>query len=165
MRTIGVISDTHGLLRPEALEALEGSELILHAGEVGDLAILEELSTVAPVHAVRGNTDGGRLAELLPHDAMVDLGSADGRLLEEGPLGPVAYVLHIQEEISLDPAEAGVDVVVTGHTHEPAIEEKGGVLWLNPGSAGPKRFHLPVTVALLRVDGAEWEAEVVEIVE
>lgn len=165
MRTIGVISDTHGLLRPEAMEALEGCDLILHAGDVGKVEILEELSTIAPVHAVHGNTDGGALRELLSHDVMVDLGSADGRLLDEGPLGPVAYVLHIREEMSLDPEAAGVDVIVTGHTHEPAIEEKGGVLWLNPGSAGPKRFDLPVTVALLHVGGAEWEAEILEIVE
>jgi len=164
MRTIGVISDTHGLLRPEAMETLEGSDLILHAGDVGRLEILEELSTLAPVHAVYGNTDGGEVRRLLSHDAMVDLGSADGRLLDEGPLGPVAYVLHIREELALDPHAAEIDVVVTGHTHEPAIEERGGILWLNPGSAGPRRFTLPVTVALLRIDGPEWEAEVVEIV-
>ena len=165
MRTIGVISDTHGLLRPEAMEALEGSDLILHAGDVGDVKILEELSTIAPVHAVYGNTDGGQLRDLLGWDTMVDLGAADGLLADEGPLGPVAYVLHIREELSLDPEAAEVDVVVTGHTHEPAIEERGGVLWLNPGSAGPKRFSLPVTVAILTIDGAEWEAEIVEIVE
>ncbi len=165
MRTIGVISDTHGLLRPEAMEALEGSDLILHAGDVGDVSILEELSTIAPVHAVYGNTDGGALRELLDHDAMVDLGSEDGAFLDDGPHGPVAYVLHIREELALDPEAAEIDVVVTGHTHEPSLEEKDGVLWLNPGSAGPKRFSLPVTVALLRVDGPEWEAEIVEIVE
>lgn len=165
MRTIGVISDTHGLLRPEAMEALKGSDLILHAGDVGKVEILEELSTLAPVHAVYGNTDGADLRDLLAYDVMVDLGSADGRLLDEGPLGPVAYVLHIREALSLDPQEADVDVVVTGHTHEPSIEEKGGVLWLNPGSAGPKRFDLPVTVALLHLDGAEWEAEIVDILD
>lgn len=165
MRTIGIISDTHGLLRPEAMEALEDSDLILHAGDVGKLEILEELSTLAPVHAVHGNTDGGKVRELLAHDLMVDLGSADGRLLDEGPLGPVAYVLHIREQLSLDPEAAGIDVIVTGHTHEPAIEERDGVLWLNPGSAGPERPGKPVTVALLRVDGAQWEAEVVELVE
>jgi hypothetical protein len=147
------------------MEALQGSDLILHAGDVGELSILEELSTIAPVHAVHGNTDGGEVRELLSHDVMVDLGSTDGRLLDDGPEGPVAYILHIREELSLDPGAADIDVVVTGHTHEPAIEEKDGILWLNPGSAGPKRFDLPVTVALLHIDGADWEAEIVEIVE
>ncbi len=152
MRTIGVISDTHGLLRPEALEALDGVDLILHAGDVGDPAILARLEQIAPVHAVRGNTDYGPLRQALPHTAVVDLGADDGVLGDAGPLGPVAYVLHIQEELDLDAVAAGFAVVVTGHTHLPAAEERDGVLHLNPGSAGPRRFDYPVTVARLEVD-------------
>ncbi len=165
MRTIGVVSDTHGLLRPEAMEALQGSDIILHAGDVGELSILEELSTLAPVHAVWGNTDSGEVRDAIAHDVMVDLGSDDGLLADDGPEGPVAYVLHIAEELALDPEAAGIDVIVTGHTHLPHVEERDGVLWLNPGSAGPQRFDKPVTVARLRIEGPEWEVEVIEILE
>lgn len=152
MRTIGVISDTHGLLRPEAVEALDGVDLILHAGDVGDVAILSRLKEIAPVHAVRGNTDYGRLRWKLPNTAVVDLGAGDGVLRDGNPLGPVAFVLHIKEELDLDPVAAGFAVVVTGHTHQPAAEKRDGVLHLNPGSAGPRRFDTPVTVAKVEVD-------------
>lgn len=151
MKTIGVISDTHGLLRPEAVAALEGSALIVHAGDVGDARILEELGRIAPVHAVRGNTDHGALRAALPRTAVVDLGAADGRAAESGAVGPVAYVHHGDHELDLDPAGAGVALVVSGHTHRPLVEERGGVLYLNPGSAGPRRFNLPVTVARVQV--------------
>ena len=151
MRIIGVISDTHGLLRPEALAALEGSALILHAGDVGDALILDTLAGIAPVHAVHGNTDWGELRVALPRTAVVDLGSADGCVGEDGPVGPLAYVHHGDRELDLDPATAGIALVVSGHTHRPLVEERGGVLYLNPGSAGPRRFTLPATVARVRV--------------
>lgn len=151
MRVIGVISDTHGQLRPEALSALEGSDLILHAGDVGDPAILEALGRLAPVHAVYGNTDYGALRTSLPRTALVDLGSEDGRIGAAGPIGPLAYVHHGDAELDLEPGSAGIALVVSGHTHRPLVEEREGVLYLNPGSAGPRRFTLPVTVARVRV--------------
>jgi hypothetical protein len=148
---VGVISDTHGLLRPEALDALAGSELIVHAGDVGDLEILERLAEIAPVRAVRGNVDRGALAAL-PTDAVVEVEGAQ------------LYVLHILDDLDLDPAAAGFGAVIYGHTHRPLVERRAGVLYLNPGSAGPRRFDLPVTVARLAVDGAELKAEVVELI-
>ena len=164
MRIIGIISDTHGLLRPEALKALDGCDLIVHAGDVGDPGILDRLAEIAPVHAVYGNTDWGALRQTLPHAAVVDLGAEDGVLAESGPQGPVAYVLHIQEELDLDPVASGFAVVVTGHTHVAKIRESDGVLHLNPGSAGPRRFDYPVTVARLEVEGgAVVEKEIVEL--
>lgn len=166
MRTIGVISDTHGLLRREALDALRGSDLILHAGDVGDPAILGALGALAPVHAVYGNTDGPGLRAALPATLAVDLGSADGRVGADPPVGPLAYILHGDRELDLDPAAAGIALVVSGHTHEPRIEDRGGVLYLNPGSAGPRRFSLPVSVASVRIgdDGAVHDAEILELV-
>ena len=137
---IGVISDTHGLLRPEALEALQGSELIIHGGDVGDANILEQLETIAPVHAVRGNVDGGDLGAQLPHDEVV---SWRGHLL---------YVLHILEELDLDPVAAGFHAVIFGHSHKPHCDYKKGVMYLNPGSAGPRRFSLPITVARISIE-------------
>ncbi len=163
MRTIGVISDTHGLLRDEAVQALRGSDLILHAGDVGDPVILERLADVAPVLAVFGNTDFGTVRQRLPETLMVDLGASDGRLAREGPAGAVAYVLHISENLDIDPSGAGVSLVVTGHTHRPLAERRGGVLYLNPGSAGPRRFDLPVTVARVGVDGGTLTHEILEI--
>lgn len=170
VRTIGVISDTHGLLRPEALAALRGSALILHAGDVGGPGILEELGRIAPVHAVHGNTDWGELRAGLPRTAVVDLASADGTVGpipggEVGPIEPaapaiadalrsgvIAYLHHGDRALDLDPAAAGIALVVSGHTHRPRVEERGGVLYLNPGSAGPRRFTLPVTVARVTVE-------------
>jgi uncharacterized protein len=134
---LGLISDTHGLLRPEALVALAGCDEIVHAGDVGDPAILDRLRTIAPVHAVRGNVDHTPPLSRLP--AVVRLERAGLRLL----------VLHILEDLGLDPAAAGLGAVVYGHTHEPRSEQRNGVLYVNPGSAGPRRFHLPVTVARL----------------
>ena len=152
MTVVGVISDTHGLLRPQALAALEGSDLIVHAGDVGDPAILERLGEIAPVHAVRGNTDHGALAASLPLTHVVEVG--DVRL----------YVLHILDELDLDPGTAGMAAVIYGHTHEPKTERRAGVLYLNPGSAGPRRFSLPVTLARLAVDGGRIETELVDLV-
>ncbi|MHB1191873.1 MAG: metallophosphoesterase family protein [Longimicrobiales bacterium] len=163
VRIIGVISDTHGLLRPEAVAALEGSELILHAGDVGDLRILDELGRIAPVHAVYGNTDWGEVRGRLPRTVEVDLGSADGKVAGV-PAGPLAHVHHGDRELELDPAAAGIAMVVSGHTHRPLVERREGVLYLNPGSAGPRRFTLPATVARVRVEeGGMLEAQIVEL--
>lgn len=169
MRTIGVISDTHGQLRPEAEHALQGSDLILHAGDVGDPRILEALERIAPVFAVHGNTDYGALRAALPRSVVVDLGAPDGRIADgpgaPEPRGPLAYIHHGDRELELDPEAAGIAMVVSGHTHKPLNERWGRVLYLNPGSAGPRRFTLPVTVAKVRVtDDGSVAAEIVEIV-
>ncbi|MEJ2670915.1 MAG: metallophosphoesterase family protein [Deltaproteobacteria bacterium] len=138
---IGVISDTHGLLRPEALKALTGVELIIHAGDIGNPEILETLGQIAPVHAVRGNTDRGAWAAELPHTRIIEVG------------GVLIYVLHELYALDLDPAAAGLAAVIFGHSHEPHLERKNGVLYLNPGSAGPRRFVLPVSLARLAIQG------------
>ncbi len=161
MRTIGVISDTHGLLRPEAVAALEGSALIIHAGDVGHARILEELGELAPVRAVRGNTDGSATGPL-PWTDVVDLGTAVGEPADP-PAGPLAYVLHDLAALDLDPAAAGFRVVISGHTHRALVEERGGVLYVNPGGAGPRRFDLPATVVRLQVERREVRAEVVAL--
>ena len=141
--TVGIISDTHSLLRPQALDALRGSDLIIHAGDVGDPALLAPLRALAPLHVVRGNVDRGAWADALPMTALVDV----------GPL--MFYVLHNIAELDLDPPAAGFAAVIYGHSHQPSIETRDGMLWLNPGSAGPRRFSLPVSVARVRVaDGA-----------
>lgn len=138
-----MLSDTHGLLRPEALDALRGAEAIVHAGDVGDPDIIRALRAVAPLTAVRGNVDRGDVARALPATAVLRTH------------GIAIYVLHRLEDLDLDPRHEGFDVVVTGHTHAPLIREADGVLYLNPGSAGPKRFRLPVTVAELLVGASE----------
>ncbi|MGK3991679.1 metallophosphoesterase family protein [Sorangium sp. So ce1024] len=148
---IGVISDTHGLVRPEALAALAGSELILHAGDVGGPEVLAALAAIAPVTAVRGNNDSGRWADGLPERTTVRVGDA------------TLLMLHDVKELDLDPGEAALSAVVAGHSHRPAIREHGGVLYLNPGSAGPRRFKLPLSVARVIVRGAAVMAEIVEI--
>jgi putative phosphoesterase len=139
---VGLVSDTHGLLRPEVLPALEGCGLVLHAGDVGDAGILRELETIAPVRAVRGNTDHGALGASLPMTEWVEVGEH------------ALYMVHIREDLDLDPSAAGVSAVVYGHTHRPLVEERDGVLYINPGSCGPRRFDLPVTVARLSVSTA-----------
>ena len=138
MTRIGLISDTHGLLRPEALAALRGCGRIVHAGDIGDPAILDALAPLAPVTAVRGNNDTGPWASQLPETARVTCG------------GITLFVLHDRKQLAIDPGEQ-VDVVVSGHSHRPGIETREGVLYVNPGSAGPRRFRLPVTLALLDV--------------
>lgn len=148
---VGVISDTHGLLRPEALRALGGSDLIVHAGDVGDPAILDRLREIAPVVAVRGNVDTSPWASALP---LSDVADAAGRHL---------YVLHILETLDLDPVAAGFAAVIFGHSHQPSSEVRNGVLWLNPGSAGPRRFTLPVTLARLRVSASSIDCEIVNL--
>ncbi|HEX2918720.1 MAG TPA: metallophosphoesterase family protein [Edaphobacter sp.] len=148
---IGVISDTHGLLRPEALSALSGSEHILHAGDVGDIRILDRLRQIAPVTAIRGNVDlHGECAQLPSTDA-VELG---GRLF---------YLVHSIHDLDIDPVAAQVDVIISGHSHKPALDQKKGVVYLNPGSAGPRRFNLPVSVALVTVDESRLEPRMVEL--
>jgi len=160
MTTIGVISDTHGLLRDEALVALEGSDLIVHAGDVGDPDILVSLAQIAPVHAVRGNTDGGALGASLPSTEVVPLSAGD-----DPPASSVlGYVLHDLLELDVDPPAAGFKAVIHGHTHRPDITWQDDVLYFNPGAAGHRRFTLPVTVGrlLVRSDGRV-EAEIVEL--
>jgi putative phosphoesterase len=138
---IGLISDTHGLLRPEAVRALAGSELIIHAGDVGAPGILEELRRIAPVVAVRGNVDRGEWAKALPETAVA---------------APGIFVIHDVHDLQVDPAAAGYRAVVSGHSHRPSRTERGGVLYVNPGAAGPRRFRLPVTVATVDIGGPEW---------
>jgi uncharacterized protein len=148
---VGLISDTHGLLRPEALHALRGSNLIVHAGDVGDPEILEALGAIAPVIAIRGNVDTGAWASALPTTAVAEAGAA------------LIYVLHDLNTLDLDPAAAGFQVVVSGHSHQPASAERAGVLYVNPGSAGPRRFALPVTVAQLDLSATPWKVEVIDL--
>ena len=148
---IGVISDTHGLMRPEALEALRGSGLIIHAGDVGSPSILEELQELAPVAAVRGNIDTARWAQVLPEREVVEFA------------GVSLYLLHDLQELGLDPAAAGLHAVISGHSHRPSIHRRQGVLLLNPGSAGPRRFNLPVSVALLHVRDGTIVPQLIEL--
>jgi uncharacterized protein len=152
-KMIGLISDTHGLLRPQAVQALEGSDLIIHAGDVGDPEILEKLKTLAPVFAVRGNVDTEPWTQALPETEVVETGSA------------TIYVLHDVHALDLDPAAAGFQIVVSGHSHKPGRAERDGVLYINPGSAGPRRFDLPVTVARLSLHLTPWKVEFVELLE
>ena len=148
---VGVISDTHGLLRSEAVAALRGSEHILHAGDVGSPEILDRLRNIAPITAVRGNVDHGPWAELLPETEVVELAGAS------------IYMLHDLKRLDLDPRAAGFATVISGHTHQPKSEERNGVLYLNPGSAGPRRFHLPITIATLRIEHGTVSAEIIAI--
>lgn len=148
---IGVISDTHGLLRPEAVAALGGSDTIVHAGDVGGAGVLDALRRVAPVVAVRGNVDTALWARALPLWEVVDAG------------GLQIYLVHQLDHLDLDPAAAGFAAVVYGHSHAPSAETRRGVLYLNPGSAGPRRFRLPVSIARLRVAGGRLEPEFVTI--
>jgi uncharacterized protein len=149
--TVGVISDTHGLLRPEAVEALRGSRRILHAGDIGGPEILEALAKIAPVTAVRGNVDTASWARTLPETEVIEAG------------GVSIYTLHDRGQLDLKPEAAGFRVVVYGHTHQPKIEEKNGVLYFNPGSAGPRRFKLPVTLGRIVVSNDEVRGEIVPI--
>jgi putative phosphoesterase len=150
-RRIGLISDTHRLLREEALEALQGSDLIVHAGDVGTPEIIDALRALAPVVVVRGNVDHGAWTSVLPTTAVAETESG------------LIYVLHDLKELDLDPAVAGFGVVVSGHSHKPARSERAGVLYVNPGSAGPKRFHLPTTIARLDLTTSPWKLDFVDI--
>jgi hypothetical protein len=150
-KTIGLISDTHGLLRPQAVRALEGSDLIIHAGDVGDPEILEALKKLAPVFAVRGNVDTEPWARTLPETEVVEIESA------------TIYVLHDVHALDLDPVAAGFHIIVSGHSHKPARTEQDGALFLNPGSAGPRRFDLPVTIARLDLSHRPWNVEFIDL--
>ncbi len=150
MIRIGLISDTHGLLRPEAVDVLRGSDFIVHAGDIGE-GVLEPLSTIAPVTAVRGNNDRAHWAQRI----------AEAEWLRFGEV--TLHVLHDLADLAPDLDGAAVDVVVTGHSHRPKIERRGGVLYVNPGSAGPVRFNLPVSVGLLQVSGKDVTARIVEL--
>jgi putative phosphoesterase len=149
--TVGVISDTHGLLRPQAIDALRGCDLIIHAGDVGKPGVIKALGGIAPTFAVRGNVDHGDWAAVLPPTVVVEVGEL--RL----------FVLHDIAELDLDPAAAGFAAVVFGHSHMPSIETHLGAVFLNPGSAGPRRFKLPVTLARLRVSGRKLNPEIVAL--
>jgi putative phosphoesterase len=148
---IGLISDTHGLLRPEAVRALEGVQHIIHAGDIGGQEIIEQLRSIAPVDAVRGNNDKGSWAAEIPLYQALELG------------GMSIYVLHDLKEIDIDPKAAGFQVVVAGHSHQPRITERDGVHFMNPGSAGPRRFSLPVTIAHLNLMAGKPHARIIEI--
>ncbi|HUN60756.1 MAG TPA: metallophosphoesterase family protein [Candidatus Sulfotelmatobacter sp.] len=148
---IGIISDTHGLLRPEAEHALAGVDLIVHAGDVGSPEVLSRLKQIAPVFAVRGNVDTEAWAQQLPETTTVTANGAS------------FYVLHNLQELDLRPDAAGFDFVISGHTHQAEQLEKNGVLFINPGSAGPRRFHLPVTLARLDLGTRPWKAQLVEL--
>jgi putative phosphoesterase len=143
--TVGVISDTHGLVRPEVVGALRGSDVILHAGDIGGAHMLQDLGALAPVIPVRGNVDGG-WAYLLPERRRLDLG------------GVRVLILHDRALLGLDPGKEGLGVVVFGHSHRPQAERRGGVLWFNPGSAGPRRFQLPVSIGRLVIEGGNVRA-------
>lgn len=152
MVNVGLISDTHRLLREEAVACLKDSDLIIHAGDIGSLDVIVGLEKLAPVRAIRGNIDQGGWAEVFPDEVVVEM--EDTRI----------YVIHDRNEKTLDPESSGFDVIVSGHSHKPRIERLGGVLYVNPGSAGPRRFKLPVTVATLRIDGAQLDASIQELI-
>src|SRR5580692_8249215 len=151
MKMLGLISDTHGLLREEAVRALHGSDLILHAGDVGGPGILEALRAVAPVVAVRGNIDTDPWGQTLPLTELVQAGAV-----------PI-YMVHILQDLDVNPPAAGFHIVVSGHSHKPMQTEKHGVVYINPGSAGPRRFQLPVTVARLDLAKRPWKAEFLDL--
>jgi putative phosphoesterase len=148
---VGVISDTHGLLRPQAVDALRGADLILHAGDIGTAEVLAGLRDIAPTTAIRGNVDTAIWATTLPATDVVSVGGLE------------IYMLHDRAALDLDPKAAGFAAVVSGHTHRPGAEVRDGVLYLNPGSAGPRRFTLPVTVARLTIAGGRLAHEIVEL--
>jgi putative phosphoesterase len=137
---IGLISDTHGLLRPEALVFLKGCDHIVHGGDIGDASILETLRAIAPVTAVRGNNDTAAWADAVQETELIELG------------GVRVYALHDLAKLDIDPAAERIRIVVSGHSHRPAVEERGGVFYVNPGSAGPRRFKLPISAAEIRID-------------
>lgn len=148
---LGLISDTHGLLRESALRAMQNARIIIHAGDVGDPKILEALENLAPVTVVRGNVDTGMWAAELPPSAIAKVGAVR------------IYVLHDVKQLKLNSIPSDVSIVVSGHSHKPGQTTRGGILYINPGSAGPRRFTLPITVARLDLDRQPWEAEFIEV--
>ncbi len=150
---IGIISDTHGLVRESVIKSFKDVDLIIHAGDVGTLEVLEALQTIAKVHPVRGNVDGGKWTESLPLTDVVQVGQIS------------LYVLHDLDSLDLDPEAAGVNVVISGHSHIPKSEKRDDILFLNPGSAGPRRFEYPISIAFLYIKGTSIEVETVELKE
>jgi len=148
---VGVISDTHGLLRPEAVDALRGVDRIIHAGDIGAPEVLSALAAIAPVTAVRGNNDRAPWAAAIAHTQVVDAG------------GVLIYVIHDVGELDVDPAAGGFGVVVAGHSHQPLNEQRGGVLWFNPGSAGPRRFKLPIALGRLTIEAGRVRGDIVTL--
>jgi putative phosphoesterase len=148
---IGVISDTHGLLRPKVLEILKGVDLIIHAGDIGGIEVLNALETIAPVKVVRGNNDRDSWADHIPHDQVIEYGSH------------LLYVLHELEHLDLDPAAAEFSAVIYGHSHRPLAETRKNVLYLNPGSAGPRRFSLPISIARLHIGKFRLTSELIDL--
>lgn len=150
-RLIGVISDTHALIRTEAAKALAKCDLIIHAGDIGTVHVIDVLRKIAPVVAVRGNCDKGSCAEIFASTEVLEIG------------GQYFYVIHDLNRIDIEPEAAGINIVINGHTHEPYQFRKEGVLYLNPGSAGPRRFSLPISLALLKITGDSLEVEFVKL--
>ncbi|EWC41411.1 YfcE family phosphodiesterase [Pseudomonas stutzeri] len=148
---IGLISDTHGLLRPEALAALRGCQRIIHAGDIGKPAVLDGLRAIAPLEAIRGNIDGDDWALPLPERLDLHIG------------GLTLHVLHNLKQLDIDPRVAGIDVVIAGHSHKPKVERRDGVLYINPGSAGPRRFSLPISLALLELNDGDAQVELISL--
>jgi uncharacterized protein len=151
MARVGVISDTHGLLRPEALAVLRGSDFIVHAGDIGEPELIQALRALAPVTVVRGNNDKGAWADAIAETEVLQVGEV------------FIYVLHNLAELDLDPVAAGFHVVVSGHSHHPLVERRDGVLYVNPGSAGPRRFKLPIAVAQLQIVERSVDARIVQL--
>jgi len=148
---IGLISDTHGLLRPEAVAALQGCAQIIHAGDIGKPQVLDGLRAIAPLKAIRGNIDTADWAQMLPERLDLRIG------------GLTLHVLHDLKQLDIDPLAAGVDVVIAGHSHKPKVERRDGVLYLNPGSAGPRRFSLPISLALLELNDGQAQVELISL--
>lgn len=148
---IGLISDTHGLLRPEAVAALQGCAQIIHAGDIGKPQVLDGLRAIAPLEAIRGNIDTADWAQVLPERLDLRIG------------GLTLHVLHDLKQLDIDPLAAGVDVVIAGHSHKPKVERRDGVLYVNPGSAGPRRFSLPISLALLALNDGDAQVELISL--
>lgn len=148
---IGLISDTHGLLRPEAVAALQGCAQIIHAGDIGKPQVLDGLRAIAPLEAIRGNIDMADWAQVLPERLDLRIG------------GLTLHVLHDLKQLDIDPLAAGVDVVIAGHSHKPKVERRDGVLYVNPGSAGPRRFSLPISLALLELNDGQAQVELISL--
>ncbi|GLZ24908.1 metallophosphoesterase family protein [Stutzerimonas sp. Brlt_13] len=148
---IGLISDTHGLLRPEAVAALQGCAQIIHAGDIGKPQVLDGLRVIAPLEAIRGNIDTADWAQVLPERLDLRIG------------GLTLHVLHDLKQLDIDPLAAGVDVVIAGHSHKPKVERRDGVLYVNPGSAGPRRFSLPISLALLELNDGQAQVELISL--
>lgn len=151
MQLIGLISDTHGLVRPQALDALTGVDLIIHAGDIGAPEVIDNLKRIAPVVAIKGNNDRGNWAKSLPDTKLVK--TADAKL----------YIIHNVKELDCDPVARGIQVVISGHSHKPSVINRDGVLYVNPGSAGPRRFKLPIAVGKLRVEGMNVKPEIIQL--